>query len=40
MANVKDGFIKAVEDKLGNASEDVETLVPLYVKKSQAEEEA
>ena len=40
VANVKDGFIKAVEDKLGNVSEDVETLVPLYVKKSQAEEEA
>ncbi len=40
VADVKDGFVKAVEDKLENASFDVETLVPLYVKKSQAEEEA
>ena len=40
VADVKDGFIKAAEDNLGNASFDVETLVPLYVKKSQAEEEA
>ena len=40
VADVKDGFIKAVEMNLGKASEDAETLVPLYVKKSQAEEEA
>lgn len=40
VADVKEGFIKAAEDKLGNASSDVETVVPLYVKKSQAEEEA
>lgn len=40
VADVKDGFIKAVEAKLGSASENVETLVPLYVKKSQAEEES
>ena len=40
VADVKDGFIKAVEAKLGYASENVETLVPLYVKKSQAEEES
>ena len=40
VANVKDGFIKAAIANLGNSSEDAETLVPLYVKKSQAEEEA
>lgn len=40
VADVKDGFIKAVEANLGKASDDAETLVPLYVKKSQAEEEA
>ena len=39
VADVEDGFIKAVEANLGKASENVETLVPLYVKKSQAEEE-
>ena len=33
------GFIIAVEHKLNLASEDRESLVPLYVKKSQAEEE-
>ena len=33
------GFIKAVEEKLHLASEDRESVVPLYVKKSQAEEE-
>ena len=40
VADVKDGFVKSVEANLENASLDVETLVPLYVKKSQAEEEA
>lgn len=40
VADVKDGFIKAVETNLDKASDDAETLVPLYVKKSQAEEEA
>lgn len=39
VADVEDGFIKAVEANLDKASENVETLVPLYVKKSQAEEE-
>ena len=39
LADVEDGFIKAVEANLGKASENVETLVPLYVKKGQAEEE-
>ena len=38
VANIEDGFIKAVEANLGRASLDVETVVPLYVKKSQAEE--
>ena len=39
VADLKAGFYKAVEAKLGNAVEDRELLVPLYVKKSQAEEE-
>ena len=38
VANIEDGFINAVEANLGRASLDVETVVPLYVKKSQAEE--
>ena len=33
-----DGFIRSIEDNLNRISEDRETLVPLYVKKSQAEE--
>ena len=37
-ADIAQGFVKAVEAKLGCASSDVETLIPLYVKKSQAEE--
>lgn len=37
--NVFDGFVKAVETKLGEATFDRDSLVPLYVKKSQAEEE-
>ena len=37
--NMADGFVKAVEAKLSLASEDRECVVPLYVKKSQAEEE-
>lgn len=40
IADVKNGFIKAVESSLNLASSVVESLVPLYVKKSQAEEEA
>ena len=39
VGNITDGFIKAVEAKLCQASDDRERLVPLYVKKSQAEEE-
>lgn len=39
VADVKDGFIKAVEANIDKATDDRESLVPLYVKKSQAEEE-
>ena len=39
-ADLFEGFKRAVEAKLNLASDDIETLVPLYVKKSQAEEEA
>lgn len=38
VADVESGFVKAVEANLDRASTDVETVVPLYVKKSQAEE--
>ena len=37
--DIAEGFIKAVEAKLSLSSTNRETLVPLYVKKSQAEEE-
>ena len=37
---MKVGFERVVEDNLDRATDDAETLVPLYVKKSQAEEEA
>lgn len=37
--DIAEGFIKAVEAKLSLASDDRESLVPLYVKRSQAEEE-
>ena len=40
VADVHKGFISAVEARLLNATFDRERLVPLYVKKSQAEEEA
>lgn len=33
------GFVSAIEQRLSNATFDRESLVPLYVKKSQAEEE-
>ena len=39
IVSVKDGLIKAIQNNLDNATLDRETLVPLYVKKSQAEEE-
>lgn len=38
-ADLKNGFIKAVEAKLHLATFDRESLLPIYVKKSQAEEE-
>lgn len=38
VADVESGFVKAVEANLDRALTDVETVVPLYVKKSQAEE--
>lgn len=37
--DIASGFVKAVEAKLATANSDRETLVPVYVKKSQAEEE-
>ena len=36
--NVVDGLVKAVEEKKDQVSFDLESLVPLYVRKSQAEE--
>ena len=39
-ANILSGLEKAVASKLSDASCDRESIVPLYVKKSQAEEEA
>ena len=39
-AEVVAGFERAVESKLNEATNNEEVLVPLYVKKSQAEEEA
>lgn len=38
-ADFVSGYISAVKDKLSLATLDRETLIPLYVKKSQAEEE-
>ena len=40
VADIKNGLIKAVKNKLSLATFERESLVPLYVKKSQAEEEA
>lgn len=40
VADLKYGIIKAVKNKLNLATFERESLVPLYVKKSQAEEEA
>ena len=36
--DILSGFIKAIEDNLDKVSEDREVLIPLYVRKSQAEE--
>ena len=38
-ADYENGFYKAVKESLSLASYDLESLLPLYVKKSQAEEE-
>ena len=35
---VKEGLVKAVDNKKENISHDLESLTPLYVRKSQAEE--
>ena len=37
--NKSEGFLRAVQAKLNSATDDRESLIPLYVKKSQAEEE-
>ena len=39
IVSVKDGLIEAIKANISNQTEDREVLVPLYVKKSQAEEE-
>ncbi len=39
-ANLQNGLINAVNKRLDSATYDRESIVPLYVKKSQAEEEA
>lgn len=38
IVSVKDGFIKAIEEKTSEISADINSLTPLYVRKSQAEE--
>jgi tRNA threonylcarbamoyladenosine biosynthesis protein TsaB len=38
LVSVKDGLIKAIEQKKGEITSDIEALTPLYVRKSQAEE--
>lgn len=38
VVSVKEGLIKAIEQKQEEVNEDIETLTPLYVRKSQAEE--
>ena len=39
-ADIKNGLVNAVNAKIKSATDDRESIVPLYVKKSQAEEEA
>ena len=36
--SVVDGLISAIESKINCVSQDIDTLIPLYVRKSQAEE--
>ena len=38
VVSVKDGLKKAIEKKAGEVSRDINSLIPLYVRKSQAEE--
>ena len=38
VVSVADGFRRAIEKKRGEISDDINSLVPLYVRKSQAEE--
>ncbi len=38
IVSVKEGFKRAIEKKAGEISSDINSLVPLYVRKSQAEE--
>ena len=38
IVSVKEGFKRAIEKKSGEISSDINSLVPLYVRKSQAEE--
>ena len=38
VVSVEDGLIQAIEQKCDKVSGDINSLVPLYVRKSQAEE--
>lgn len=38
VVSVADGFIQAIEKNVGEVTDDINSLVPLYVRKSQAEE--
>ena len=38
VVSIVDGFIKAIENKKNEITFDAEKLVPLYIRKSQAEE--
>ena len=38
VVSIVDGFIKAIENKKDEITFDAEKLVPLYIRKSQAEE--
>ncbi len=38
VVSVKDGLLNAIKEKHGQASTDLEAIVPLYIRKSQAEE--
>lgn len=38
VVSVREGFVRAIEKKAGEISNDINSLIPLYVRKSQAEE--